>query len=162
MSERKPIVTHLLVSSLAAAALIGLWLGNPLESTAETVTEEPAIESPEQTATPVAIVVDTAPAMVALATAEEVATVETAEVPVAPQVTLVKVPDLNRLPAWEARKQLKKLGLGFRFKEGKRRVSHHDFDMYRVRKQSLAAGESVPAGTKVTMQVRERQFASGY
>lgn len=167
MSERKPIIPHILVSGLAGAALIALWVGNPLESAADTGAEPGEVSAKDELA-PKAAPIEAAPKVrLALATTPadtqaDMLTVAVAlEAPV-PEIALVEVPDLKRMSAWEARKQLKKRGLGFTFKNGRRRVHHGDYDFYRVRKQSLAAGDRVAPGTKVTMQVRERQFASGY
>ncbi len=166
------MITHLLVSSLAAAALIGLWVANPLESTADTVSDTGDSESQERTRA-----VDEQPVVVASADIRnsaipevtisppvEVVPLARAAAAVAPidTVSLVEVPDVKKLSVWEARKQLKKQGLRFAFKRGSRRVRHEDFDYYRVKKQSLSAGEQVAAGTKVTLQVREIRYASGY
>lgn len=167
MRERKPMISHLLVSSVAAAALVGFWIAAPLESTADTVSDSSSDAEPQE-ASPV----PAAGVKVALASADirptsvpgVTAPMEIAPIAPAPvaEIPLVEVPDLRKLSIWEARKQLKKQGLRFAFKEGKRRVHHEDFDYYRVRKQSFTAGERVATGTKVTLQVRERRYASGY
>jgi hypothetical protein len=159
------MIAHLLVSGVAAAALVGFWIANPLESTAETVSETGDAEPQELRTTPVAEV------KVALASVDirDTAIPEAAAAEVLPpvealpvEVPLVEVPDVQKLSVWEARKQLKKQGLRFSFKRGSRRVHHEDFDFYRVRKQSLPAGERVATGTKVIVQVREIRYASGY
>ena len=168
MRERKPMITHLLVSSLAAAALVGFWIAAPLESTADTVSDSSDDAEPQE-ARPVPI----APVTVALASADirptSIPELTAAPMKVAPvveaavaEIPLVEVPDVRKLSIWEARKQLKKQGLRFAFKDGKSRVHHEDYDYYRVRKQSFTAGERVATGTKVTLQVRERRYASGY
>lgn len=164
MRERKPMITHLLVSSLAAAALVGFWIADPLESTAETVSDVEVVQPQEMP--PVA---EVSVAMVSASTGipvthtKEIAAAEIALVAApAPEVVLATVPDLGRLSVWEARKKLKKQGLRFAFKQGARRIHHEDFGLYRVRKQSLVAGQSVAAGTKVTVQVKEIKYASGY
>jgi hypothetical protein len=162
MSARKPIITNLLVSSIAAAVLVGVWIGTPLEGSADTVSESEEAQSAPLPATKVALAttIPSPPVTeVAEAAPVEAATVEEVPVEVA---SLIEVPDVKRLSVWEARKQLKKQGLGFAFKQGSRRISHHDYDFYRVRSQSLVAGEQVQAGTKVTLQVKEIRFASGY
>ncbi len=168
MKERTPMITHLLVSSLAAAALVGFWIANPLESTAETVSKTGDAE-PQEAATPpiaeVKVVLASAGIRTTtipdLKTAAPVEVAPLVEAPVA-QVPLVEVPDVRKLSIWAARKQLKKQGLRFVFKDGSSRVHHEDYDYYRVRKQSLSAGKRVTSGTKVTLQVRERRYASGY
>lgn len=169
MTRRKPIIPHILVSGLAGAALVALWVGNPLESTAETVDEPAAqaavVAAPQVAAAatlvaPVQLAVATTPARPALEIPTDAPTAKPATA--TPEIAMVEVPDVSRMNAWEARKALKSAGLKFSFRDGGSRVHHEDYDFYRVREQSLKAGARVAAGTRVTMQVRERRFASGY
>jgi hypothetical protein len=170
------MITHLLVSSLAAAALVGFWIATPLESTADTVADSDEALTDADEALPDAdeALPQVGPAApvevkVALASADmrdtrvpELQATAKAPVEALAAVALVEIPDVQKMSVWEARKQLKKQGLRFAFKRGSRTVHHEDFDYYRVRKQSLQAGERVAAGTKVTLQVKEIRYASGY
>jgi len=172
------MIPNLLLSGLAGAALIALWVGNPLESTADAdAASVEALSATSEAAPKVAAAIEDAPkvrlalATATVATEADIPTVAaTADLPTVaaaaespvPEVALVEVPDLTRMSAWEARKQLKKRGLGFTFMDGRHRVRHDEYDYYRVRKQALTAGTRVALGTKVTVQVRERQIAAGY